>query len=78
VILSQLSGDLLLRKGAYKNIARKLWSELDLCFSLQKGMRGGEVDKMLADGIDKMEANGTYDKLIGDYARKAKYDNWQP
>jgi polar amino acid transport system substrate-binding protein len=78
VILSQTTGDPLLKKGAYKNITRQLWSELDQCFSLQKGARGGEIDKMLTLGVNKMKADGSYDKLVGDYSRKAKFDNWQP
>jgi hypothetical protein len=78
VLISQLTGDPLLKKAVYKNISRQLWSEYDLCFSIQKGAKGGEADKMLSDGINRLKAKGTYEELMGEYIRSAKYDNWQP
>ncbi len=78
IILSQSTGDATLKKLALKNIKRELWFEYVRTFSLQKGARGGEVDKMLALGIEKLKSSPNYDELIGKQIRSGKYDNWQP
>ncbi len=78
IILSQSTGDATLKKLALKNIKRELWFEYIRTFSLQKGARGGEVDKMLAQGIEKLKSSPKYDELIGKQIRSGKYDNWQP
>ena len=78
LILGQPAGDPLLKKGGYKNIKRQLWLAYDQTFSLQKGARGGEVDKMLSDGVKRIKANGSFEKIMGKYVNSLKYDNWQP
>jgi hypothetical protein len=51
IILSQLTGDAIFKASGLKNIKRQLWYDYIRTFSLQKGARGGEIDKMLAEGI---------------------------
>jgi ABC-type amino acid transport substrate-binding protein len=78
LILSQTTGDPILIKSGLKTIKRQFWADFDQCFSIQKGTRGGEVDKMLTDGVNKLKANGTFDKIAGDFIKAAKYSDWQP
>ncbi len=78
LILAQTSGDALLKKLALKNIKRQLWQEYDLLFTIAKGSKGGEVDKMLSDGVAKLKAAGKFDQVVSTLAKTAKYDNWQP
>jgi|WetSurMetagenome_2_1015567.scaffolds.fasta_scaffold188381_2 polar amino acid transport system substrate-binding protein len=74
IIAVQSTGDLYLKKSGLKNIKRQLWNEYDWTFSLQKGGKGGEVDKMLIDGINILKKNGKYDSLLDN----VKYIEWQP
>jgi polar amino acid transport system substrate-binding protein len=77
-IYSQTSGDQLLRKLALKNVKRQLYSKNDLAFGILKGTKGGEVDKMLANGITKTKASGKFDQIMGVLIKSADYIDWQP
>ncbi len=78
LIFAQPDGDALLKKLGLKNIKRQLWLEYENTFSIQKGGKGGEIDKMLKDGINKLKKSGQFEKIMGNYSKTAKYDNWQP
>jgi hypothetical protein len=77
-ILAQNTGDPILKAQGAKTVARQLWFEFEEAFSIQKGAVGGEVDKMLGMGLEKLKANGKWVKLNGDMAKASKYNNWQP
>jgi hypothetical protein len=74
-ITVQATGDMYLKKSGLKNIKRQLWNEYDWTFSLPKGSKGGEVDKMLIEGINKLKASGKYSSLAGS---ESGYEEWQP
>jgi polar amino acid transport system substrate-binding protein len=78
VILAQTTGDPVLKKSTFINIKRQLFQEYDLCFVIKKGTAGGDIDKMLSDGVKKIIANGKFEQIVGGIAKAAKYDNWQP
>ncbi len=77
-ILSQNTGDPFIKKLKLTNIKRQLWYNYEETFSIQKGAKGGEVDKMLIEGMKKIKANGKYDQIVGPMANASKYNDWQP
>ena len=78
-IFAQPSVDAALKRLGLKNVARAYYSTFQIKFIVQKGQGGGPVDKMLTDGMAKIKANGTYDKLMSAYNEgAAQYINWQP
>ncbi len=78
IIYSQSAGDPVLKKLGYKNIKRQSYDNFQLKIAIQKGAIGGEVDKMLTDGVKKLKANGKYNQILGDLIKQSEYDNWQP
>ena len=77
-IFSQNTGDAALKSLKLKNIRRQLWDNFDVSFTLQKGQAGGKLDKILAEGINKLRASGKLEQIISEANRKGKYNNWQP
>lgn len=77
-IYSQITSDGVLKATGLKSIKRQLYNDYDLMFILQKGARGGPIDKLLTDGMAKVKANGSFDKIMGDIVKAAKYNDWQP
>lgn len=78
LLYAQDVGDLLLKKLGYKNIQRKLYSTNDIAFGIKKGTAGGELDKVLSDGIKKLKNNGKLNQILDVCIKNSKYDNWQP
>ncbi len=78
LIVAQTTGDPVLKALGLKNIKRQLWNEYEEAFSIKKGTVGGEVDKMLSDGVAKLKASGELDKMTADMAKASKYQEWQP
>jgi polar amino acid transport system substrate-binding protein len=76
-IFAQTIADPILKNLKLKNVKRQLWFEYDNAYSIQKGTRGGEVDKMLVKGIAALKSSGKYDEIFGAIAKASKYDNWQ-
>lgn len=78
-IFSQGSTDVVLKRLALKNIHREYYATLKGVFLLQKGARGGPIDKMITSGLAKIKANGKYQEIVGAYSETAsKYIEWQP
>ena len=77
-ILPQISGDQLLKKLDLKNIKRELYSKETIAFRIQKGQKGGELDKVLTDGINKLKASKKYDEIMANIIKQAEYIEWQP
>jgi polar amino acid transport system substrate-binding protein len=77
-IYPQGAGDPVVKRLELKNIKRQLYNQLNVVFGIQKGAKGGEVDKMLTNGIQKLKENGKLDKIIETLLKSSKYDDWQP
>lgn len=78
-VFAQPSTDGALKRLELKNITRTFYGFYTAKVILQKGARGGALDKVLTSGLDKIKANGTYDKLMAAYiAGASKYIDWQP
>lgn len=78
-VFSQGATDGLLKKLELKNVRRENFDTLSGVFLLQKGGRGGSIDKMISSGLAKIKANGKYKTIVGAYAEAAsKYSDWQP
>jgi ABC-type amino acid transport substrate-binding protein len=77
-LYSQISGDTALKNTGLKSIKRQFYSYSQMGFTIKKGTAGGALDKILVDGMKKIQANGTYDKIMGDLAKQGEYNDWQP
>lgn len=78
-IFAQGSTDGALKRLAFTNIKREFYQTLSAVFLLQKGARGGEVDRMITAGMAAIKANGKYKQIVGAYAESAsQYVDWQP
>jgi len=77
-IFAQPSVDATLKNLGLKNITRTFYSSYTTKIILQKGARGGALDKAITSGVEKIKANGTYDTIMGKYvAGASKYIEWQ-
>jgi hypothetical protein len=78
-IFSQGSADPSLKKLGLKNVQRQYYDTFTGAFLLQKGGRGGALDKVLIDGMAKIVASGKYKEITGPYSTTAStYSDWQP
>jgi polar amino acid transport system substrate-binding protein len=78
-LFSQGSGDPALKRLGLKNVHREYYDTFVGAFLLQKGGRGGPLDKLLMDGMAKIKTNGKYKEIVGPYAATAStYIDWQP
>jgi hypothetical protein len=78
-LFSQGSADPALKKLALKNVQRQYYDTFTGSFLLQKGGRGGALDKVLIDGMAKITASGKYKEIVGPYAATAStFADWQP
>jgi polar amino acid transport system substrate-binding protein len=75
-IMAMPESDMALKKADLKNIKRWEYKKFDVRIVLSKGPQGKEVDKILADVIKKLKANGKYQKIMGPILDQ-KFDNWQ-
>jgi polar amino acid transport system substrate-binding protein len=78
-IFSQATGDAALKRLGFKNVKRAYYDTYSGTFLLQKGGRGGDLDKRLSDGMAKIKANGKYAQIMGVLVSGAStYQDWQP
>jgi polar amino acid transport system substrate-binding protein len=78
-IYSQASGDAALKRLGLKNVTRQYYDTWHGVFLLKKGTRGGEIDKMISDGMAKIKADGSYQAIMGQLVAGAStYIDWQP
>ena len=77
-IISQIVGDAFLKALRLKNIKRQFWDNYLASFVLQKGQAGGKLDRILADGVNKLRKNGELEKIMGEDIRYSGFRNWQP
>lgn len=77
-VFSQGSTDAALKRLALKNVKREYFDTLNGVFVLQKGARGGPLDKSISAGLAKIKTNGKYKDIVGPYADAAsKFIDWQ-
>jgi polar amino acid transport system substrate-binding protein len=78
-IFAQPSCDGVVKAAALKNIKRQYFDTFTGMFLIQKGARGGKIDKIISDGMAKIKANGKYQEIMGAYVAGAStYNDWQP
>jgi polar amino acid transport system substrate-binding protein len=78
-IFSQVSTDAALKRLGLKDIKRQNFETYVCVFGIAKGTRGGTLDKLLADGLAKVKANGKYKETMGAViAAGSTYIEWQP
>jgi len=78
LLYAQEAGDPMLKNLGLKNILRKLYSTNDIAFGIKKGSVGGEIDKMLLEGVLKLKNSGKLNQIIAVSIKNSIYDNWQP
>jgi polar amino acid transport system substrate-binding protein len=70
--------DQVLKPLKLTNVKRQLFDYYSIGFILQKGAKGGPVDKFLSDGLKKIKDTGKFDKIMGMNVKMGIYDDWQP
>jgi polar amino acid transport system substrate-binding protein len=76
-ILDEYSTDKRLTEGGFKNIRRKLYGWLDVCFVLPKGSKGGPIDQALTQAIEVAKNNQGYRDSAAKTRALHKDENWQ-
>ncbi len=76
VIFADNACDPIIKTEKFENIRRELYKRFDVKIILPKGNRGGDIDNILTDLIEKLKATGEFDKIMG--VIDAPYNNWQP
>jgi polar amino acid transport system substrate-binding protein len=78
-IFSQPTVDPLLKSLGLKNIKRVYYETFNGKFIIAKGQKGGAIDKMISEGMNKIRSNGRYQEIMGALiAAGSKYIEWQP
>jgi len=77
-IFSQTSTDPIARRLSLPNVKRQLYANFYLYYALKKGERGGTLDRLITEGINKLKGNGKYEQTMGKLIAAAKYNDWQP
>ncbi len=78
-LFSQGSTDVALKRLGLKNISRQYFDTFNGVFMVAKGGRGGEIDKILSDGLAKIKVSKKYDAILAAYtAGASSYIDWQP
>ncbi len=75
-IFADFASDPIVKKEGMKNIHRELYKVFDVKIILPKGEKGQVTDAFLTETIEKMRADGTFDKIMSPIDQP--YDNWQP
>jgi polar amino acid transport system substrate-binding protein len=77
-IFSQTSTDPVAGNLKLPMVQRQLYRYFSLYYALKKGERGGALDRLIVEGIDRLKSEGKYETIIGKLIAGAHYDNWQP
>lgn len=75
-IFADFASDPIVKKEGMKNIHRELYKVFDVKIILPKGEKGKATDAFLTETIEKMRADGSFDKIMSPIDKP--YDNWQP
>jgi hypothetical protein len=77
-IFSQATGDAALRKLGLSHIQRTLYANIPMFFGASRGPKSQEVERLLAEGMTSLRKSGKFDSILGNLARSARWDDWQP
>jgi polar amino acid transport system substrate-binding protein len=78
-LFSQASGDVSLRRLGFKDVRRQYYDTFVGVFPLQKGQRGGKLDKLISEGLAKIKTSGKYQEIMGALIAGASvFIDWQP
>ncbi len=77
-VYSQTTGDAALKSAGVKNVKRQLFDNFEQFFAIQKGTKGGAIDKMITEGLAKLKASGRFEAIMGEIVKASKYSDWQP
>ncbi len=75
-IFADSSSDPIVKKEGLKNIHRELYKVFDVKIILPKGEKGKATDAFLTETIEKMRADGSFDKIMSPLDQP--YNDWQP
>ncbi len=75
-IFADLAVDPFIIKNNLKNVRRQFFKKFNVKIVLPKRERGGKIDKLLTNTIQKMRLKGKYQKYFEQLGKP--YNNWQP
>ncbi len=75
-IFADFASDPIIKKEGLKDIHRDLYKIFDVKIIVPKGEKGKVTDVFLTETIEKMRADGSFDKIMSPIDQP--YDNWQP
>ncbi len=75
-IFADFASDPIIKKEGLKNIHRELYKVFDSCMVLPKGGEGKATDVFLTETIEKMQADGSFEKIMSPIDKP--YEDWQP
>ncbi len=75
-IFADFASDPIVKKEDLKSIHRELYKVFDSCMVLPKGEKGKATDVFLTETIEKMRADGSFDKIMSPIEQP--YNDWQP
>jgi len=75
-IFADFASDPIVKKEGLKNIHRELFKVFDVKIILPKGEKGETTDVFLTETIEKMRADGSFDKIMSPIDQP--YNDWQP
>lgn len=73
---ADFASDPIVKKEGMKNIHRELFKVFDVKIILPKGEKGKATDAFITEAIEKMRADGTFDKIMSPIDQP--YSDWQP
>jgi polar amino acid transport system substrate-binding protein len=78
-IFAQNSTDITLKNMGLKNIKREKFGVFECKFTLLKGTKGGDIDKLISKGLKIIKDNGKFQKIMDSTVKSAStYIEWQP
>ena len=75
-IFADFASDPVIKKEGLNNIHRELYKVFDSDIVLPKGEKGKATDVFLTETIEKMRADGSFDKIMSPIDQP--YNDWQP
>jgi polar amino acid transport system substrate-binding protein len=70
IIYAQFIVDHLVSKHNYTNIRKQLYKAIDIVFALPKTKEGAETNKILTKIINEMHADGSIERIFGEYSKR--------
>ena len=78
-IIAQIVGDPVTKGLGLKNIHRQFYEVFDSIFAIQKGEKGGAVDKFITAAVEKIKKDKELSAIfVGPAIEATAYVDWQP